>query len=69
MRSLASGEPAWIELLDVTGRRVTKREVGTLGAGTHAVRLGNDARLAAGVYLVRLRQGALARVARTAIVP
>jgi hypothetical protein len=54
--TLASGERAQLEVLDVTGRRVATREVS--GApGEHVVALGG-ARLAPGVYVVRLTQGA-----------
>ena len=52
---LPSGAPAWLELLDVSGRRVLVREVGSLGAGSHVVNF-NGHSLAAGVYMVRLTQ-------------
>lgn len=49
---------ARLELVDVTGRRVTMREVGGLGAGTHAVDLAaGRPSLGSGVYFVRLVQG------------
>ena len=56
--TLTSGEPAALELFDVHGRLVLSREAGALGAGTHSLRLDSRGRLAAGVYTVRLRQGA-----------
>jgi sugar lactone lactonase YvrE len=50
--------PAQLELVDVTGRRVTAREVGGLGAGTHAIDLAaGRPSLGSGVYFVRLIQG------------
>ncbi|MEQ1831613.1 MAG: kelch repeat-containing protein [Candidatus Eisenbacteria bacterium] len=56
--ALESSEPATLELLDLAGRRVLSREVGSLGAGTHAVRLDGDApAAAAGLYFIRLTQG------------
>lgn len=64
---LPSAAPAQLELLDVSGRRVITREVGALGAGRHVVDLAADRRLAPGLYLVRLTQGANLRVARVAV--
>ena len=52
--SLTDGQPATLELLDVTGRRLSSREVGGLGPGRHRLELRDD--LPAGVYLVRLTQ-------------
>jgi formylglycine-generating enzyme required for sulfatase activity len=65
--TLPTAAPARLELLDVSGRRVVEREVGSLGAGPHAVDLGQGTRLAPGLYLVRLTQGANTRVARVAV--
>src|SRR5262249_20091620 len=62
--ALPSAEPATLELLDLTGRRVLSREVGSLGAGRHTVRLDSDSSVPAGVYWIRLRQGAHLQVAR-----
>ena len=53
--SLPTDAPARLELLDVAGRRVASREV---GAGRHTLDLGEGQHLAAGLYLVRLTQGA-----------
>lgn len=64
--SLAGHEAAQLELTDVTGRRVTAREVGSLGPGPHQVVLGSG--LASGVYFVRLREGAMTAVERVAVV-
>jgi hypothetical protein len=64
--TLGSGEPATLEMLDLSGRRVLAREVGGLGAGRHAVRLDLSA-LGPGVYWIRLRQGAQARVRRAVV--
>jgi len=51
---LASAEAASLELWDVAGRRIDRREVGALGAGHHQLEFGGDTRLAPGVYLLRL---------------
>jgi hypothetical protein len=45
---------ATLELLDLSGRRIELRAVGTLGAGRHTLRLGESAPLAPGLYFVRL---------------
>jgi hypothetical protein len=55
---LPDGSPALLELLDVSGRRVLEREVGTLGIGRHRVNLASERRLGPGIYLLRLTQGA-----------
>jgi hypothetical protein len=65
--SLPSSSPARLELLDVAGRRVALREVGSLGAGAHQVRLGSDAP-PSGVYFLRLIQGGSLASHRVAIV-
>lgn len=64
---LPSAAPARVELLDVSGRRVAEREVGSLGAGRHALDLGEGLRLASGLYLVRLRQGTNTRVVKVVV--
>ena len=61
---LAEPSPARLEVYDVAGRRVASREVGGLGVGQHEVRLDAGARLAAGVYAIRLVQNGRALTAR-----
>ena len=46
---------ARLELLDVAGRRLMTREVGSLGAGEHIVDIGAPS-LTPGVYFLRLVQ-------------
>jgi hypothetical protein len=58
---------ARLEVLDVSGRRVFVREVGSLGAGRHALPLG-AAGLGAGVYVIRLSRGERTITARAAVV-
>ena len=65
--TLANAAAASLELLDVAGRRIAAREVGSLGAGPHALDLGEGRRLAPGLYLVCLRQGTNTRVTRVAV--
>jgi len=55
--ALATSDPASIEMLDISGRRVSEREVGFLGAGRHALDLQLSSSVAPGMYMVRLRQG------------
>lgn len=65
--ALRSGEPATLELLDPSGRRVDASEVGALGAGVHSVTFGTGRRLAAGVYFAKLTAGRDVRTTRVAI--
>ena len=53
--SLPSGEPARLEVFDIAGRVVARREVGSLGPGRHVADLGGH-RLSSGWYVLRLTQ-------------
>jgi len=55
--AVQDGLPATLELLDVLGRRVTSREFAPSGGSLIEVELKPGATPAAGIYLVRLRQG------------
>jgi len=55
--SLASSEPAKLEVFDVRGRQVADADVGTMGPGMHSLTFGKEKNLAAGVYMVRLTKG------------
>ena len=65
--TLPSDAAASLEMFDVAGRRLITREVGSLGAGHHAVDLTGGRRPGAGVYFVRLVQGQGARVRRIVV--
>ena len=65
--TLEDAAPAVLELLDVAGRRVERREIGELGAGTHVVTFDRMDRLPAGVYHVRLVSGMRVAQARVSI--
>jgi hypothetical protein len=65
--TLPSAASARLEVMDVTGRRVFTREVGTMGAGRHTVHVGGDTPLRSGVYFVRLSQGADGASARVTV--
>ena len=59
---------ARLELLDVSGRRVLVREVGSLGAGRHTVNLAEGHRVMPGLYWVRLAQGPSRLTTRVAVI-
>jgi hypothetical protein len=65
--SLPNSAPATLELVDLAGRLVANREVGSLGAGPHLVRLDNGASVAPGMYWLRLRQGGQQLMARAVV--
>jgi hypothetical protein len=65
--SLVSTEPASLEMLDLAGRVVQAREVGSLGPGQHVVHLGDGARIRPGIYMLRLVQGEKIRHARAVV--
>jgi hypothetical protein len=58
---------ASLEILDVAGRRIVTRVVGSPGAGQHTLDLGEGLRLAPGLYLVCLRQGTNVRMTRVVV--
>jgi hypothetical protein len=66
--SLPDGAPATLELHDLAGRLLARREVGALGAGEHVVALGEGLALNPGIYWIRLVRGARALTARAALV-
>ena len=66
--SLPREGPATMELLDLAGRRVIDREVGQLGRGRHVFRLDSGARMAPGVYWLRLRQGVQQALTRAVVI-
>jgi hypothetical protein len=55
---------ASVELLDLAGRRVASRDLGTLPAGPHELDWSLGGRVPPGVHLVRLRFGADERTVR-----
>jgi hypothetical protein len=66
--SLATREPARIEVLDVAGRRMLVRDLTGLVPGSHALALDESARFPAGIYLVRISQGARRVTGKAAII-
>jgi len=65
--ALRSGERARLEVVDLAGRVVLTRDVGSFGPGSHTVDFAG-ARLAAGVYLMRLTEGDRVHTARGIVV-
>src|SRR5262249_12641379 len=55
---LPGSEPARVEVYDVSGRVVNRRDVPVAAPGTVTVEAGRGAQLIPGVYWVRLRQAA-----------
>jgi hypothetical protein len=66
--SLPDAAPARLDLLDVGGRVLARREFAALGAGEHTLDLSAGLHLTSGIYLVRLTRGASVRVVRVAVV-
>jgi len=65
---LANSAPARLEVLDLKGRFVYQREVGSLGPGDHTVSW-EGAPLGAGVYWIQLRQGTTTRRVKGIVLP
>ncbi len=59
--SLAAQGSGTLELLDLAGRRVAWRELGSLAPGRHTLPFRETASLAPGMHWLRLRQGAAVR--------
>jgi hypothetical protein len=61
---LPGTEPARVDVYDVSGRRVNRRDVMVAAAGTMTIEAGIGARLEPGVYWVRVGQGQRTPVTR-----
>jgi hypothetical protein len=62
--SLATEEPATLEVIDIAGRRVAMQELTARGPSRATTKLVLGSPVAPGVYLVRLRQGDRVRLQR-----
>jgi hypothetical protein len=51
--ALPSAAAARLELVDVSGRQVRSRDVGSLGTGRHTINLAEGRSVAPGIYWVR----------------
>jgi hypothetical protein len=66
--TLPDAKPATLAVYDVSGREVSARDVGSLGAGQHFVSMGAPGRLVPGVYLIRLIHGSRQHTARAVVI-
>ncbi|MEQ1832017.1 MAG: hypothetical protein ABL977_03095 [Candidatus Eisenbacteria bacterium] len=64
---LETHDPASLELIDVAGRRVLVRDLGSPGAGSHEERFASSV-LPSGVYFARLHQARQTRTARLTLI-
>jgi len=62
--SLPGSGPAHLEVFDLAGRIVAKREVGRFGAGSHVLALPETGSLPTGVYFLRLTRAGTTQVAK-----
>jgi len=67
--TLPSAEAANLELIDVSGRRLVARDVGSLGPGAHSVNLAEGTRIPPGIYLLRLSEAGERLTSRVAVLP
>jgi hypothetical protein len=65
--TLATREPARIELFDVMGRRLVSDDLGSPGPGDYDIQLTTPASLSSGVYFVRLTQGRAERTGKAVV--
>jgi len=65
--SLPDASPARIDVLDVQGRLVLEREVGSLGPGSHVVNLVSGRMPHAGLYFLRLTSGKHSEMGRVIV--
>jgi hypothetical protein len=65
--TLPDGSPATLDLIDIAGRSVLRREVGSLGPGQHLVTLDAGEQVPPGLYLLRLTQGVRSVVRRASL--
>jgi hypothetical protein len=67
--SLPSAVPVTLELLDLSGRRVQRQELGVLGPGLHTHALALERKLPGGVYFLRLSQPRRHIMTRICVLP
>jgi hypothetical protein len=65
--ALRDGSPARLDLMDVAGRQLASRQVGTLGPGRHALDVSDGRALPPGIYLIRLTQNGREMRARAVV--
>lgn len=67
--ALPDGGPARLDLLDVSGRLISSRSVGGVGAGSQVVNLSAGDRTRPGLYFVRLERAGVRLVRRVVLLP
>ncbi len=68
--TLGANGPATLELVDIAGRTVLKRDLGGMNAGRHELRVGaGSARLSAGMYFARITQRERNATGRVVVLP
>jgi hypothetical protein len=67
MATLTDPGAAHVDLFDISGRRIARRELNPVAAGMYEVRFDANG-LGAGVYLVRLGQGSRSATAKVCVV-
>jgi hypothetical protein len=66
--TLPDDRAANLEVFDLRGRRVVRREVGSMGAGEHRLIVADARELPAGIYLVRLSRDGRALTTKACVV-
>ena len=61
-------EPAFVEVIDLSGRRVGKVDLRTGGTGLQSAKISLPRSLAPGIYLVRIAQGRNQTTAKFAVI-
>jgi hypothetical protein len=67
--TLAGAAPATLDVVRVTGQRVTRLDLGHLGSGSHTLDIGSHRALPPGTYFIRIRQGAASAVTKVSVLP
>lgn len=67
--SLAGGQPAVLEVFDLSGRRIVSRPLAAGSAGRRVIEVTRDMGWAPGVYVVRLAQAGRATSTRVVVAP
>ena len=66
--SLPTNAPATLQILDLSGRKLYAREVGSLGPGSLTLNLGTNVNLRSGIYFLRLAQSGQEATSRISVI-
>ena len=67
LMTLPDAAPVRIEIVDLAGRRILSRELGSPGRGSHAVNVPEANALRAGIYIVRLMMNGQSKTTRLVV--